>query len=95
MSGKKPLDIPRQFQKIYKNKGYISQSDFLGTGTRDTSRYLSFTKARKIARKLKLDSYREYIALGKNKKLPGTLPSRPEGFYKNKGWISYADFLGY
>ena len=93
MSGKKPLDIPRQFQKIYKNKGYISQSDFLGTGTRDTSRYLSFTKARKIARKLKLDSYREYIALGKNKKLPDTLPSRPEGFYKNKGWISYADFL--
>ena len=94
-SGKKPIDIPRNFQKIYKDKGYINQSDFLGTETRDKSKFLKFEEARKVARKLKIKSYNEYISYGKNGKLPETIPNRPEGKYKNKGWISYKDFLGY
>ena len=57
--------------------------------------YDAIEEARKVARKLKIKSYNEYISYGKNGKLPETIPNRPEGKYKNKGWISYKDFLGY
>ena len=27
--------------------------------------------------------------------LPGNIPKRPSNVYKNNGWISWSDFLGY
>ena len=58
-------------------------------------KYVSFEEARKFARALNLSSTRAWIKYCKEniKTLPKNIPSRPGYTYKNKGWISYSDFL--
>ena len=36
----------------------------------------------------------QWIKFRKTKKRPINIPSNPDTYYKNKGWISWADFLG-
>ena len=90
-SGNKPDNIPSDPGRTYKNifKGY---SDFLGTGR--TRNFRSFEDARKFVHLLKIKGgkqWREYCESG-NK--PKDIPSSPYHVYKNKGWISYGDWLG-
>jgi len=93
-SGKRPNHIPGDPYGYYKNKGWTSWSDFLGTGKRGKGRnFLSFEEARKYVRKLGLKSKIEYIEWYKKEK-PINLPVRPDSAYKNKGWIDWYDFLG-
>ena len=56
--------------------------------------WMPFEEAREFVRSLKLkrqEEYWEYI----RKEKPYNLPSSPSGVYKDSGWISYPDFLGY
>ena len=60
----------------------------------------SFSEARKFCRMLKLKSTKEWRAYVEGKikghdKIPSDLPSQPHTYYKNKGWVSYPDFLDY
>jgi len=95
-SVKRPKDIPSNPNTIYKNKGWVSMGDFLGTGTVSTRhrQYLKFNVAKKFVQSLKLknqDGWKKYCNTGK--KLDN-IPSFPNQVYKNKGWISMGDFLG-
>lgn len=54
---------------------------------------LDFESARAIVRKMKLKSNLEWRNFSKTKR-PKNIPGSPDGIYKNKGWISWADFLG-
>jgi superfamily II DNA or RNA helicase len=97
-SDKKPLDIPYTPERVYKNRGWKSWGDFLGTNRVSNlfrkDLYLPYKKAEKYVRKLKIPSQSEwgkYVASGKK---PLFLPSHPHVIYKNKGWNGMSQWLG-
>jgi len=94
-SGKKPIDIPKQPTYSYKNKGWTSWGDWLGTGriASQNRKYMSFNEARKITRGLKIRSKLEWFEFCKTSNL--NIPRNAAKIYKDKGWKSWADFLGY
>ena len=57
--------------------------------------YLSFAVARAIVRKLKLRSNKEWKAWSKSGQRPSNIPSNPHQVYRDDGWISMPDWLGY
>jgi len=95
-SGKRPNDIPSNPNTLYKNKGWKSMGDFLGTGTVSTHhrQYLKFNDARKFAHSLKLKNRDEWEQYRKSGKKPESIPAMPNQVYKNKGWINTGDWLG-
>jgi len=96
-TSKKPIDIPANPISVYKTKGWISAGDWIGTGfiaLRDR-KYRKFQAAKKYVHTLKLKSRTEYEECFKSKKLPSDLPSQPRNIYKDDGWVSMKDWLGY
>ena len=91
-----PEDIPKDPKDSYKNKGWISWGDWLGTGRIATQNkvFLPFEEARELARALNLKTGAEWKAFMKNIKFPHNIPKDPGDTYKNKGWISFGDWLG-
>ncbi len=95
-SARRPADIPAAPAEIYKRSGWLSLSDWLGTGN-IANRYKvfqDFESARQFARSLSLkkaSEWREYAALGKK---PYDIPSDPQAVYKANGWESWGDWLG-
>lgn len=90
--------IPRLPNQHYKNKGWISWSAFLGSAKIRIRRrdFLSLNKAKKIVHKLKIKSSQEWLITYKNLELGRLyrIPYCPSVYYRNKGWISWEDFLG-
>ena len=95
-SGNKPEDIPTNPNVVYKDTGWVSIGDWLGTGTiaPKNREYRVFTKARGFARSLKLKSGSEWKAYCKSGNKPDDIPAKPDNGYKDKGWISMGDWLG-
>jgi len=97
----RPPDIPCQPDVVYKNQGWKSWGDWLGTGyvAHELRNYKSYSKAKSFVKKLQLQSYQEWRQyskkglLGKPKK-PADMPITPEKSYKLKGWKSWGDWLG-
>ena len=56
---------------------------------------LPFAAARAIVRKLNMKSEKEWRAWSKSGQRPSNIPSRPSSTYRDDGWISTADWLGY
>ena len=90
----KPEDIPSNPNKIYKNDGWVSMGDFLGTGNTRKKDFLSFKEARSFVRSLGLKSAKEWRAYAASGNRPEYIPSNPVVVYNNKGWISWGHFLG-
>lgn len=57
--------------------------------------YLSYLDSRNFVIKLGLRSYKEWFGFIKSGKKPKNIPFSPERVYKNKGWTTFSDFLGY
>jgi superfamily II DNA or RNA helicase len=95
-SGKSPNDIPANPRQTYKNKGWKSWGDWLGTGTIATHQrtYRTYKEARGYAHKLNLKSIEEWREFSKSGNLPEDIPANPYQTYKNKGWIGVGDWLG-
>jgi superfamily II DNA or RNA helicase len=95
-SGNLPLDIPSDPRKVYKNQGWISFGDWLGTNTiaPQLMKYRDFKKARTFANSLQLKNNKEWRLYCISGKKPVDIPSNPQLIYNNKGWISYGDWLG-
>jgi hypothetical protein len=91
---KKPKDIPNWPDSVYKNKGWISWSDFFGTNYTATylRQYKSFSLARKFAQTLKLENQTQWRTYAKSDKLPKDIPRDPPTVYK-KEWKGWADWL--
>ncbi len=92
----KPDNIPSRPENIFKNDGWVSWSDFLGTdiisNKKKGEKYLSYNDAKTYLRKFKLNHkfyYKEHIL----KNNIDFLPKRPEYFYRDV-WAGYLDFLG-
>ena len=93
-SNKRPKDIPSLPSSIYKDSGWVSWGDFLGTGNTHKKDFRSFEDARKFAHKLGLKSQVAWEEWCKSGKKPDNIPSTPQNVYKDSGWIGYGDFLG-
>ena len=93
-SGNKPDDIPNWPDAVYKDKGWISWSDFFGTNYVATylREYKSFLDSKKIVQKLKIRNQTEWRTYAKSGKLPKDVPRDPPTVYK-KQWLGWADWL--
>ena len=96
ISGNKPNDIPTSPDRIYKNSGWKSWGDWLGTGLiyKGYIEYLSFDIAREYVRKLKLRNEHDWRHYTKSVRKPDNIPSGPHIVYKKQGWKGYGDWLG-
>ena len=95
-SGNKPDDIPAKPQNTYKNKGWISLGEFLGTGriADQNKQFRPYSDAKKFVASLNLESQKEWTEYCKSGNKPDDIPAKPQNTYKNKGWISLGEFLG-
>lgn len=89
-----PDFIPRNPREVYIKRGWISWGDFLGTNKIQDNKkinYLSYIDAKKWINESKIlfKSKLDY----KNSNLPTFLPKRPDRYYKNRGWLSWSDYL--
>lgn len=91
----KPDNIPADPRRAYKDSGWISYSDWLGTGNISNlqKEFLSFNEAKKLVHKLKLNSKEDWVKYYKKHK-PVNLPADPSRYYKNVGWVSWGHWVG-
>jgi len=95
-SGKRPENIPSTPPVTYKNKGWVSWGDWLGTGAiaMKNKKYRSFEDARKFSSSLNLKTYNEWQEYSTSGNKPDDIPRAPYLIYKNKGWKSMGHWLG-
>ena len=94
-SGKKPEQIPTAIHRIYKNKGWVDITDWLGIERKKPiSDYLNYEEAKSYVNKLKIINLKQWSNLCKSGSLPVNIPKDPNRYYKNKGWKGYEDWLG-
>lgn len=94
-SGKRPKDIPYNPDRIYKNTGWKSYADWLGTAALPSDfKYRDFKEARRFVRNLRLEGTREWSDYCKSGKKPDDIPYAPYTVYADDGWISMEDWLG-
>jgi hypothetical protein len=87
--GNRPDDIPSSPHRTYKNNGWTSWGDWLGSNNISKrnfrKNYLPFDEARKearkIAKKYDLKNYRDWMKAKREKKIPKNIPGNP--------WIIY------
>jgi hypothetical protein len=92
-SGKRPPDIPSRPENRWRDKGWISWSDWLGSSCPESVKHLPFEEARAIVRELGFDGseWRDWCKTGK--RFPN-IPYRPDHVYRGAGWVSMSDWLG-
>jgi hypothetical protein len=84
---KKHEGLPCAPHLEYKGKGWVDWVDFLG------SKFKTYEEAKRTVLELGITTYTSYFTLKGYKKCKG-LPANPFLVYKDKGWVSWADFLG-
>ena len=96
ISGNKPEDIPTKPNRVYKNNGWQGMGDWLGTGNvhPQNMEFLDFESSREFVRGLKLKGQVEWKEYCKSSNKPEDIPTAPNQTYKNKGWVSFGDWLG-
>jgi hypothetical protein len=90
-----PSYIPKSPDSSYKNE-FKGWGDWLGTGRMASFNlnFLSFEDAKTFVLQLKLKNHNEWIKYCKSGNKPDDIPTTPWRIYKNKGWISFGDWLG-
>ena len=93
-----PEFIPKNPMQSYKNRGWVSWGDFLNSKNKNPNlvNYINYGDAKKYIKKKsnKIKNEKEWKLLAKNHLIPNYIPNRPNRYYKNRGWISWGDFLG-
>ncbi len=92
-SNARPENIPTDPQSGYKNKGWTSWSDWLGTRNKKTG-FRSYEESRVFVQTLQLQNQSEWRAWAKSTARPDDIPADPQGTYRGKGWINWGDWLG-
>ena len=96
LSLQKPINIPSNPEKLYKDCGWAGYGDWLGTKNVRAGSviFLEFEEARKYVRNLKLNSKSEWEDFYNSGNKPNNIPSVPRIVYKSKGWLGMGDWLG-
>lgn len=94
-SGEKPINIPSSPAQTYKNSGWQSMGEWLGTNyvAGNKRNYLPFEESRDIVRKLKLKGEYEWRIYCKSGQKPANIPYKPAHTYLDH-WVSWGDWLG-
>ncbi len=87
--GERPLNMPSSPNSYYEKQGWSSWNEFLGI----RRNFLPYEEAKIIVHRLKLKTIREWKSYAKSDQKPKDIPSSPDHVYKNKGWISWRDWL--
>ncbi len=95
-STKRPLDIPSDPYRVYKDQGYKSMGHWLGTDTVAPQKrvFRSYQESKKYVRKLKFKSFEEHMVWAKSDARPADIPSNPQQVYKHTGWDGWANYIG-
>jgi hypothetical protein len=95
-TGEKPADIPTIPSRTYKDQGWTSWGDWLGTGrVADRARdHLPFPEARSFVHGLSLRTGEDWKNYCRSGAKPENVPSNPAKTYRNSGWINMPDWLG-
>ncbi len=88
-----PTNIPKRPDNFYRDKGWISFGDWLGTGRRKKG-YESYENAKNYVIQLNIKTRSEWISRFENGEILKAIPKHPDQTYKNDGWTSWGDFLG-
>ena len=83
-SGKRPNDLPKAPEHAYKNKGWTTWGDFLGTGNVREKDFLPFEEAREFVRSLGLKGQKEWAEYSKSGKKPDDIPGHPWNVYSKE-----------
>lgn len=93
-----PDRIPKCPEAVYLDRGWVSWQHWLGYDFPQKSKrkkWRPYSEAKIFSNSLNLTSlpqWKEYI---RNNKIPDDIPRTPERTYKNYGWVSWMDWLGY
>jgi hypothetical protein len=93
-SASRPANIPSNPNAVYKNQGWVSWSDWLGTYRTYRGTFRSFKEARAFAHSRSLKGKSEWSTWAKSADRPPDIPSNPDTYYKHEGWVSWGDWLG-
>jgi hypothetical protein len=95
-SGRQPADIPAVPWITYRKQGWVSNGDWLGTGTIATQsrEYRPFAVARTFARNMGLKNQKEWFEFSRTSLLPHDIPAKPDNTYRDQGWAGIGDWLG-
>ena len=96
-SGKCPSNIPCNPDRVYRDAGWVSMNDWMGYEPQKfkTVPWLSFEAARTFVRTLELGSQKDWHLYSKSSKRPSSIPTNPCKFYRDAGWVSMPDWMGY
>lgn len=88
-------NIPSAPERAYKNSGWTSWGDWLGTEriSNNKKQFLNFNEAKIFVRNLNLKNNKNWKEYSKSKERPDNIPSNPNVVYKSE-WISMDDWLG-
>lgn len=89
-----PDSITPYPSSVYKNRGWVSWGDFLGTNRKwdNDVNYLDYESAKKRLKPMNIKNSLRYYHMVKDVKILN-LPLKPNRYYKNRGWVSWGDFL--
>lgn len=79
----------------YIKKYKISDNRFIQEERLKKDEYMNVNESKIFMSKFNLKSKNEWVSFCKNGNRPKNIPSNPFLFYKNDGWISYGDWLGF
>jgi hypothetical protein len=91
-SGEKPLDIPFDPRKTYKDQ-WVSASDWVGNSKAKFSGWRNFEEAREFVRSLGLRNIKEWVEYCKSGERPVDIPTGPMITYREQ-WAGMRDWLG-
>jgi hypothetical protein len=96
--GALPLGLPKDPYAAYRNSGWQSSSDWLGTSHPSTHeknrKKRSFTELLGFARSLGLRSKSDWFRYAKAGDRPADIPVNPADSYRGEGWQGWPHFLG-
>jgi hypothetical protein len=90
----RPREIPGAPDHIYKDEGWVSWADFLGSKIVSRGQFLNYESAKTAIAQFKIKSSMDWRDFSKSDLRPAGVPGNPDRFYKNNGWVSWEDFLG-
>ena len=95
-SSPRPIDVPSNPQRTYKNRGWVSWGEFFGTGNLAPYQreFRSYQAARDYVRKQGLVDSKDWRAWCAAGKRPPDIPGAPDAIYAGKGWVSWGEFFG-
>lgn len=91
-SENRPRNIPANPERYYKDSGWKGWPDFLGT--KRASRRLTYEESKKVIFKLNLKNRKDFEDWVSSDEYLPAVPEDPQKVYKDKGWVSWNDFLG-